>query len=328
MKESPYATNYEGKPRRMGVELEFSGLNLQEISETITGLYGGEIEYLGKYVSKVHTETFQEAGPFHVELDASLLKDGKMRGYLDKLSMGKEKLAEKVEELIADSAMEFVPMEIVSPPILITELPELERLRDALQKQAVEGTRSSVFNAFGLHLNPELPSFEPDEIRDFLRAFILMYDWLEERHDVDTTRHITPYIDPFPKKYARVIMQPDYAPDLSTMIDDYLMHNPTRNRPLDMLPLFTHLDEKRVTDVVDDGLTSSRPTFHYRLPNCDISNPDWRFKDEWNKWVVVERVASNKEKLARLTESYLEFLEHPGKRFMDVISKQLTNLFS
>lgn len=312
----------------MGVELEFSGLTLREISETITELYGGTIEYKGKYISEIKTDRFKEAGSFAVELDASLLKDGKMAGYLDRIALGKKDIAEKIEDIIADSAMDFVPMEIISPPILITDLPELERLRSALQTQAVEGTRSSVFNAFGLHLNPEIPSLEPGEIRDFLRAFILMYDWLEEHHDVDTTRHITPYIDAFPRKYAKVIMKPEYNPDINTLIDDYLLFNPTRNRPLDMLPLFTFIDEDKVLSIVDDGLTSSRPTFHYRLPNCDISNSEWTLAEEWNRWVVVERIASSKDKLEKLTSSYLEYLEKPGKRFVTVVSKHIKDWFS
>ncbi len=312
----------------MGIELEFSGLTLEEISETITSLYGGKIHYEGKYQSKIETERFSEAGPFAVELDASLLKDGKMSEYLDKLSMGKKDIADKVEDIIAKSAMDFVPMEIVTSPVLISELPELERLREALQKQSVEGTRSAVFNAFGLHLNPEVPSTDAGEIRDFLRAFVLMYGWLKEQHDVDTTRRFTPYIDPFPRKYAHLIMQPDYNPDITALIDDYLEHNPTRNRPLDMLPLFTMLDEERVTSVVDDRLTTSRPTFHYRLPNCDISNPDWSLITEWNHWVVVERIASSKDRLQKLTSSYLEFLEKPGKRFVSVMSKYISKWFN
>jgi len=312
----------------MGVELEFSGLNLQEISETIVGLYGGEVEYKSKYISEVKTDRFKEAGRFKVELDASLLKDGKMAGYLDTLSLGKKDIAEKIEDIIADSAREFVPMEIVSPPILLTELPELEKLRISLQMQAVEGTRSSLLNAFGLHLNPDVPSLEASEIRDVLRAFILMYDWLEEHHDVDATRQITPYIDQFPKKYSRVIMQPDYEPDIHTLIDDYLIFNPTRNRPLDMLPFFTFINEEKVTRVIQDGLTTKRPTFHYRLPNCDISNPDWTLVKEWNNWVVVERIASNKDLLRRLTKSYLEYLEKPGKRFVSVIGKHINKWFN
>jgi hypothetical protein len=324
---SPYTTNYEGQARRMGVELEFSGLTLQEISDTIASCFGGRIDIKGRYVSEILTERFSDAGSFSVELDASLLKDGKMSGYLNRLSLGKKEIADRMEDLIADSAMEFVPMEIVTPPLLISDLPELEKLREALQKQSVEGTRSSVFNAFGLHLNPEVPSLEADSLRDFLRAFILMYDWLEERHDVDSSRHVTPYIDPFPRKYARLIMQESYRPDISQLIDDYLLHNPTRNRPLDMLPLFTFIDEQKVTTAVNDGLTTKRPTFHYRLPNCDISNPEWSFTQEWNHWVVVERIASNKDKLQKLTASYLEYLEEPGKRFLSHMKQQFSKWF-
>lgn len=327
MKPSPYTTNHEGQPRRMGVELEFSGLSLEEISRTVADCFGGDIDIQGRYVSEIHTRQFSDAGAFSVELDASLLKDGKMSGYLDRLSLGKKEIADKMEDLIADSAMEFVPMEIVTPPLLITDLPELEKLRIALQKQSVEGTRSSVFNAFGLHLNPEVPSLEPAELRDFLRAFILMYDWLEERHQVDSSRHVTPYIDPFPRKYARLIMQQNYAPDISQLIDDYLLHNPTRNRPLDMLPLFTFIDEEKVTAAINDGLTTKRPTFHYRLPNCDISNPEWSFTQEWDHWVVVERIASNKDKMERLTASYLEYLEQPGKRFVSHMKQQFNKWF-
>ena len=328
MKPSPYATNYKGQPRRMGIELEFSGLNLEEISQTLIDCYAGHADLQGRYISKIYTQRFAEAGPFSVELDASLLKNGKMSGYLDRLSLGKKELADKMEDLIAGSAMEFVPMEIVTPPLLIRDLPELEEMRAALQRQSVEGTRSSVFNAFGLHLNPEVPSLDAGELRDFLRAFILMYDWLEERHQVDSSRHITPYIDAFPRKYARLIMQQDYRPDLPQLIDDYLSYNPTRNRPLDMLPLFTFIDEQKVTRIINDGLTTSRPTFHYRLPNCDISNPEWSFIQEWNYWVVVERIASNKDKLARLTASYLEYLEQPGKRFVAHMKQQLNKWFT
>ena len=33
-----------------------------------------------------------------------------------------------------------------------------------------------------------------------------------------------------------------YGPDLGALIDDYLAANPTRNRALDLLPLFAELD--------------------------------------------------------------------------------------
>ena len=73
-----------------------------------------------------------------------------------------------------------------------------------------------------------------------------LFDWLRSRCHPDLSRRISPYIEPYPLDYARLILQPDYAPDSGRLIDDYLRHNPTRNRALDMLPVFAHLDEARV----------------------------------------------------------------------------------
>jgi hypothetical protein len=81
------------------------------------------------------------------------------------------------------------------------------------------------------------------------------------RADINLTRRITSYIDPFPIEYVRKVIAPAYRPDLGTLIDDYLEHNPTRNRALDLLPLFLHLDEERVRAITDDPLIKPRPTF-------------------------------------------------------------------
>jgi len=324
MKTSPYSDNHEGKPRKMGVELEFSGLPIEQISDTIISLYGGKAKYQNNYKCSISGTKYDEFGPFKVELDATLLKDEKLAGYLKRIGINPGKLANSIEETVADSARHVVPMEIVTPPIPIKQLPELEEMRIALQKQAVKDTRSSVFNAFGLHLNPEVPSLEPDSIRDFLRSFIIMYDWLKDKLRIDPSRRVTPYIDPFPREYARLILKSDYEPDIETLIDDYLAYNPTRNRPLDMLPLFTFIDKDRVMNKIDDGLTTSRPTFHYRLPNCNIADKNWRITDEWNYWVVVERVASGKDRLADLSEKFLgsrseQFIRQVSTRIKDIL---------
>ncbi|OBX33760.1 putative amidoligase enzyme [Halomonas elongata] len=44
------------------------------------------------------------------------------------------------------------------------------------------------------------------------------------------------------------MLDPDYQPDLRTLIDDYLEYNPTRNRELDLLPLFAYLDPEHPTN--------------------------------------------------------------------------------
>ena len=138
--------------------------------------------------------------------------------------------------------MAGVPYEIVTPPVPITELAPLDELRRLLFQNEAEGTRVLPWYAFGMHINPEIPSDDPGELRDFLRAFLLLYPSLKRRVKVDLARSISPYINPFPDAYARLILQPDYPADAGRLIDDYLAHNPTRNRPLDMLPVLCHLD--------------------------------------------------------------------------------------
>ena len=74
-----------------------------------------------------------------------------------------------------------------------------------------------------------------------MRAYLLLANWLRVEIKVDITRQVLPHANPFPKEYARKVLDLRYQPDLDTFIDDYLADNPTRNRELDLLPLFAHL---------------------------------------------------------------------------------------
>lgn len=322
MFESPYIKSYDDNERTIGVEIEFSGLNIDEIGNAITHVIGGETKKKTKYEAEIINSSLSNYGNFNIELDASLFKSGKLRDYLNLIGLEDKSSIDNVEDFLSVVAMEMVPMEVVSPPIPISKLPVMDEIKEALRKKSAEGTKDSIINAFGMHLNPSLPSLEAEDIRDFLRAFVLMYDWLVEKLEIDTSRKFTPYIDPFPKDYIRHILADGYEPDISTLIDDYLEFNPTRNRPLDMLPLFTFMDEDRVVSVVDDGLTSSRPTFHYRLPNCEISNPDWSITKEWNYWAMVEKVAHDKNKLNALRKEYLDWDENPTSKFLSVVGEK------
>jgi hypothetical protein len=129
---------------------------------------------------------------------------------------------------------------------------------------------------------------------------------MKSRVKVDLARSISPYINPFPDEYVRLILRSDYPADAGRLIDDYLAYNPTRNRPLDMLPVLCHLDEPRVTSRVEEQhLVKARPAFHYRLPNCLVDEPDWTLAREWNTWVEVERLAEDPEALMRMSREYL-----------------------
>ncbi|BBI60126.1 hypothetical protein HSBAA_14320 [Vreelandella sulfidaeris] len=131
----------------------------------------------------------------------------------------------------------LVPTEIVCPPVPWNELEDLDALFEALREHGAKGTDASLMYGFGLHLNPEVESFDADYLLAMLRAYLLLAGWLRDEIKVDITREMLPHANPFHKAYALKVLDSRYAPDLDTLIDDYLHYNPTRNRELDMLPL-------------------------------------------------------------------------------------------
>ena len=318
----PILHNAAGALRRAGFELEYAGIEIDESAEIVKGIFGGSIERISLSVCKVH-ET--RVGDFFVEIDSAILKDKRYEIVLKAIGLSPESLdIESLERVLAGVLSAWVPFEVATPPIPIDQLSLVDDLRARLHKAGAKGTGAAFRYAFGMHINPELPSEAPTSIRDHLRAYFLLEPWLRERVDVDLTRRMMPFINSFPVEYARLILQPDYPDDAGTLIDDYLKHNPTRNRPLDMLPVLAHLDYDRVLSHVEDPhLVKARPAYHYRLPNCLIDEPDWRIAREWNTWVAVERLAADGEKLVAMSRDYLEADAASFRPFIDKWPKVL-----
>jgi hypothetical protein len=78
-----------------------------------------------------------------------------------------------------------------------------------------------------------------------------------------------------------------------------------------MLPLFADLDEDRVRSVIDDPRIKSRPTLHYRMPNCEIDEPDWGIGKAWRDWLQVEQLVVDVDRLEALCRRYAEVLDAP-----------------
>ena len=291
--------------RRVGVELEFSGLTIERISETVRSTLGGEIRPASAYE---HAVVDTPWGDFAIELDYAYLKERGRRETDDGLWGDVERVS---EDLLGALAKRVVPFEIVCPPIAIDRLHELHPMIAALRVAGARGTGASAVYAFGLHLNPELPDLETETLLGYIRAFTVAYDWLVRASAIDISRRVFPYIQPYPREYARLICDPDYRPDRDRLIDDYLAHNASRNRALDMLPVFAHLDAERVRKAVDDHLVSARPALHHRLPNCEIERPGWDLTPDWNRWLVVEELAADAPRLDRLCRAYRDVLERP-----------------
>lgn len=313
----PMALNAAGSPRVVGVELEMGGIGLDGIAARVRDVAGGEIERTSDYELKV---TGTSVGDVKVEFDASLFKDLKVRGFLERLQLERidVDLAETIEQAMATEARRFIPYEVVFPPLEIARLPELDAIAAAFADRA-EGTGQRFLNAFGLHLNPELPRLDAATTLDYLRAFLCLYESLKEAHGVDASRTLSPFIDPFPKSYACRVMAADYRPDLSALIDDYIAENPTRNRPLDLLPALAWMDERRVREKLPDEKVGRRPALHYRLPDCRIDEPGWTVTGQWEIWTGVERLAADREKLSGECARWLEDNRGPWRRLSDWI---------
>jgi len=311
----PRIHNDAGRVRGVGFEFEFAGLDLHQAAEVVRRVFGGEHEVLSTFEHRVRTDV----GDFRIEIDTSLLKDRKYEKLLRAVGLEPERMDTSwLENALLGTFSTVVPVEIGTPPLPVTELEPLDELRARLHEAKARGTRASILYAFGLHINPEIPASDAGEILNFLRAFLLLYPWVKQRAEVDISRRISPYINPFPDEYVRLVLREDYPREQAALIDDYLAHNPTRNRPLDLLPVLAHLDEQRVMRQVEDAhLVKPRPAFHYRLPNCMIDEDGWTVAREWNTWVAVERLAADRRRIADMSADYLRADRAPFKPFVD-----------
>ncbi|RUO25223.1 alpha-L-fucosidase [Aliidiomarina minuta] len=294
--------NMDKQPRRIGVELEMSGLSIDQLAAEVADYLNLKVERSSRYQ---YTLTGDKAGDWIVELDFQLLK-----------KMGKEKresgdIGNDIESLLKLFSKPLVPHELVSPPIEMQRLDEVQELIDKLRKAGAKGTSESVLNAFSMQLNPEVPNLEAATLTNYLKAFLCLYDWLYEEASINMTRRITTYVDPFPRKYVMKVLAADYQPDQKALIIDYLKDSPTRNRALDLLPLFSFIDDDLVREYTQDPLIKSRPAFHYRLPNCEIHLPDWGVHLAWNGWLQVEALANDEQRLQECCAAYLKWLQSP-----------------
>ncbi len=291
----PVTTRDNGHTRKVGFELEFSGLDLDSASAVLVRLFGGTLENQSAAKNVLHVP---ELGDFQIELDWHFLKQ----------------MAEQTEQtqqngdwidLLADAANLLVPVEIVCPPIPLTGLDVLNPMVIDMREAGAVGTEESFLAAYGVHINTELPDLSAQTLFSYLRAFSLLQWWLVDAHQVDLARKISPYVDLYPESYLETLFsQP--SPTLNQIFTDYLEFNASRNRALDMLPLLSHINDDGVRRIVDDPKIQSRPAFHYRLPNCHIDRENWSLCDPWSNWLIVEELAQRRDSLDMLSERFIE----------------------
>jgi len=303
--------NYNNEIRKAGFELEFSNIDMQNIVEILTKECFLEPKKINNYLYKFASKY----GNYTLELDFELLTQQKFKKNITKLSKSlgvsiEQKELEELESFIGKLSKDIVPYEISTPPIPLDKLDTVEQLIKKLSQNNAKGTTEKLYYAFGLHINLEVISLESSSLLDYLKAYTLLQDFLNKDAKVDLARKITPFIDNFKKEYIQYILNPEYTPSQKEFIQDYLQFNPTRNRSLDMLPILAYIDEDLVRKTLPDEKIKPRPTFHYRLSNSMIGEENWKVADEWNRWLLVEKLANDKKSLEKLSSKYLNHLDN------------------
>ena len=290
----PVASKHDGTSRRVGFELEFSGVTLDETAAALTQALGGEAI---KVSAAERTVEVADLGTFNIELDWDFLKrkaaeegsDAPDDGWLEQLSR---------------AAALLVPVEVVCPPIPVDELERLGPMVPALREAGAVGTEESLIAAYGVHVNTEIPTLDAPAVAAYVEAFLLLQWWLVDVWGVDTARRLSPYIDLFPEPYMDRVLGRERT-TIDSLFADYLEHNATRNRALDLLPMLAEIDETRVRRAIDDPKIKARPAFHYRLPDCHIERDDWSLAEAWESWLKVERLAGMADARAELAREFL-----------------------
>lgn len=284
-----------GALRTVGFEIEFTGVSLADAIAAVEGEYPSRRKHATAAACDLELD---DLGLFSIELDWAFLKQ--------QAEEAGNAAPDDWVGLLSQAAEIVVPVEVVCPPLAVDRLEALLPLTRALRQAGAEGTASSLIAAYGVHINPRSPALDGATLWHYLRAFGLLQWWLVEAHEVDLTRRASTYIDLYPEAYLRQLFSQHSPPPLPQLINDYLEQNPSRNRALDMLPLFSEIDAAAVQASVPDNRIKSRPTFHYRLPNCQIDREGWSLGDSWNIWWVVDELAQRHDDLDVLSARYLD----------------------
>ncbi len=280
----PQPLNADRVPRLVGVEIEFGGLAESHAATLCADFLNGRAVQVDSHIWRVEDS---DLGTLDIYLDIFLRKAQQSR----------------LRDAALDLGREVVPVEIVTEPLDLDGLARLDALREALCAGGALGSGAGWFFGFGVHLNIEIASDSDADIVRPLLAYALVEDWLRADNPIDEARRVLPFTDPYPTDFVRALIKagPEATREHVTAL--YLELTPSRNRGLDMLPIFAHFDPDRIASAIDDK-TSARPTFHFRLPDSRIDDADWSLASEWNRWRLVERVAQDSALLDRLAQAW------------------------
>ena len=285
----PVLHDARGQARRVGIELEFMGPPVRTAAEALQARLGGTLR---REDAHAYTLAGSAVGDLAIELDMRHLHPQRHGGRLP-INPG-PRAAAALGWLMGG----IVPRELIAAPMPIAAIGGLDRAVAVLREAGAWGEGATAFGSLGLHFNIAAPDLTVGAVLRVFKAFLLLAPWLQR--ETRGTRHRP---QRYPADFVREVIRPNYRPDLATFIDDYLTANPTRDRGLDLLPLLLHLDHDRVRARLPREKILARPVYHYRLPQAFVSDPNWSVVPDWNRWVAVERLAQEEERMTALAEA-------------------------
>ena len=206
-----------------------------------------------------------------------------------------------------DAARLVIPVELVTDPFDPAHLSRFDAALATLRQAGAVGTKASPVHGFGVHLNVETASPEGAGVARVATAFALLEPLLREVIDLDLSRRLLPFIEPFPRPLVTALAdQPDRS--LDALATTVLAHSTSRNHGLDLLPILAHGAADVVAAHVDpDPKIAPRPAYHYRLPESRIDAPDWGVTQDWELWCRIEDVAADDATLDALARAWRDW---------------------
>lgn len=283
----PILRRADGNLRQVGIEIEFLGLSAKAAAEVLARGLGGSIAMEDPHAFRILGTGL---GDIAVETDLRHVHPGRD-------SHVGVSLNRHVAAWLGRILSPFVPRELITAPLPIARLSAVDEIVSLLRTAGARGKGAVLYDSLGLHFNIDPPSLDAAAVTAFLKAFLLVEDRLR-RETTGGRRHLVRVLPPdYPPAYRQRVLAPEYWPDQTTLIADYLAANPTRNRGLDLLPLFAYLNEEQVRSALPHEKIGPRPALHYRLPQSHVSDPNWSILPDWERWLVIERLAAGPAEL-------------------------------
>lgn len=287
----PSLRDARGLIRRVGVEIEFHGIGARAAAHALAATLGGTCREEDPHAFHVLDTA---VGRLSVELDVRYAHPQRSAA-TPRLRLGAAGAA-----WLGTLLQGVVPRELITAPLPIEALGRVDRVVDVLRAAGARGRGTTPFGSLGLHFNVDPVCLEAGSLTAVLKAFLLLNAGLR-RETTGRAGGTAPFLPrPYPDDYVHRVLAPDYWPDRTGLVEDYLAANPTRDRDLDLLPLFLHMDPARVRARLPFEKIGSRAVYHYRLPRAHVSDPAWSIASAWNGWVAVEALAEDRDRLEEL----------------------------